>query len=80
MTVSCPHACPAPKTNGHALKGYEMVFTLIAPGAVEDDAAYAELREHGSSAATVFRTFKSCDDAMDTAYSATLKDLGADKN
>ena len=71
---------PAPKTNGHALKGYQMVFALITPGAVEDDAVYAELREQGSSAATVFRTFKSCDDAIDTGYSATLKDLGADKD
>jgi hypothetical protein len=71
---------PAPKTDGHALKGYQMVFTLVAPGGAEDDAVYAELRGHGTSTATVFRTFKSCNDAVDTAYSTTLKDLGADKH
>jgi hypothetical protein len=72
---------PAPKTNGRVVKGYEMVFTLLAPGTVvQEDALYAKLREHGSNAATVFRTFKSCDDAIDTARLAALKDLGADKN
>jgi hypothetical protein len=71
---------PASKMSGHTLRGYEMVFALSAPGADYGDAAYADLRQRGSQTATVFKTFKSCYDAMDTAYSMLMKDLGVDED
>jgi hypothetical protein len=75
-----PYCVPASKRSGHTLRGYVMVFSLSAPGAGDDDDVYADLRESGSQTATVFKTFKACYDAMDTAYSKTMKDLGADED
>jgi hypothetical protein len=54
------------------------VFALSAPGADYDDCTYADLRDASGQTATVFKTFNACYGAMDTAYSKTLKDLGAD--
>jgi len=71
---------PAPKLSGHVMTGYEMVFTVIAPGAAEDDAIYAELRQIGSGVPTVFTTFKACYDVVDTIYHKAPKDLGVDKD
>jgi hypothetical protein len=66
---------PASKVSGRALKGYEMVFALSALDGGSD--IYADLRQNGQIA-TVFKTFDACYDVMDTAYSKTMKDLGAD--
>jgi hypothetical protein len=74
-------ACvPAPKINGHVVTGYEMVFALIAPGAEINDASHAELRQIGSNAPTVFKTFEACYDAIDTVYSKFPNDLGVDED
>jgi hypothetical protein len=56
------------------------MFTLIAPGAMEDDALYATLSELNSRSATVFTKFTSCDEAIEPALAMALTDLGADKN
>jgi hypothetical protein len=71
---------PAPKVNRHSPKGYVIMFTLIAPGAMEDDALYATLSELNSKSATVFTKFSSCDEAIEPAHAMALTDLGADKN
>lgn len=71
---------PAPRPSGYAVKGYEAVIALVAPGATNDNALYAELRKKGFNTATVFRTFKACYNAMVTAYPKALKDLGIDKD
>ncbi len=71
---------PAPKVNGRSPKGYVIMFTLIAPGAMEDDALYATLSERNSKTATVFTKFTSCDEAIEPAHAMALTDLGADKN
>ena len=74
-------ACvPAPKVSGHVVRGYQMVFALVAPGAAGDDAFYAGLREQGSNAPVVFTTFKACYDAGDPARLKALTDLGADED
>jgi hypothetical protein len=70
---------PASKVRDHILKGYKMVFALSVPGA-GDDNTYADLRESASPSARLFKTFNTCYDAVDTAYSKTLKDLGADED
>jgi hypothetical protein len=59
---------PAPKVNRRSPKGYLIMFTLIAPGAMEDDALYATLSERNSKSATVFTKFKSCDEAIEHAH------------
>ena len=69
---------PASKMSGLTLKGYKVVFALSAPGADYDDCTYADLRDESRQTATVFKTFNACYGAMDTSYSKTLKDLGAD--
>jgi hypothetical protein len=74
------YCTPASKVSGHVSKGYQMVFTLTVPGADVDDNVYSDLRENGSRTATVFKTFRACDDALNTAYPKTLKDLGADED
>ncbi len=74
------HCVPASKVSGHTLKGYKMVFALTAPGADDDDATYADLRESASQTARIFKTFNACYDAGDAAYSKTMKDLGADED
>ena len=71
---------PAPKVSGRSPKGYVIIFTLIAPGAMEDDALYATLSERNAKTATVFTKFTSCDEAIESANAMTLTDLGADKN
>ncbi len=72
-------AClPAPKMHGHMARGYGMVFTLVTPRAADDDALYAEFRQHGSKTPTVFRTAKACYKAMDTVYLKIPKYLGVD--
>jgi hypothetical protein len=71
---------PSPKTNGRSPKGYTIMFTLIAPGAMEDDALYATFSERDSKTATVFTKFTSCSEAIDPARTTMLTDLGADKN
>jgi hypothetical protein len=70
---------PAPKMSGFVLKGYKVVFALFAPGA-NLDGIYADLHDEGGKTATVFKTFNACYGAMDSAYSKTLKDLGADED
>jgi hypothetical protein len=57
-----------------------MVFALSAPGAALDDGTYADLRQSGPQTATVFKTFIGCHDAMGTAYSNFIKDLGIDED
>jgi hypothetical protein len=76
FTSSC---VPASKKSGYALKGYKMVFALSASGAGDEDNTYADLRESGARTARVFKTFNTCHAAVDTAYSKTLKQLGADE-
>jgi hypothetical protein len=71
------YCMPAPKVSGRAVKGYKMIFALIAPGA--DDNLYADLRESASQAVRLFKTFNTCYDAVDAAYSNTMKELGADE-
>jgi hypothetical protein len=71
---------PSPKANGRLPKGYTIMFTLIAPGAMEDDALYATFSERDSKTATVFTKFTSCSEAIDPARTTMLTDLGADKN
>lgn len=71
---------PAPKLSGHVVTGYGMVFALVAPGAADDDALYAELRQVGSNAPTVFKTFNACYDTMDSIYHEAPKDLGVDED
>jgi hypothetical protein len=71
---------PAPKVNGRSPKGYVIMFTLIAPGAMEDDALYATLSERNSKSATVFTKFRSCDEAIEPAHAMALTDLGTDKD
>jgi hypothetical protein len=71
---------PAPKVNGRSPKGYVIMFTLIAPGAMEDDALYATLSERTSKTATIFSKFRSCDEAVEPAHAMALTDLGADKD
>lgn len=73
------YCVPAPKANGHAVKGYKAIIALTAPGAEGNDNIYADLRERGSQSATVFKTFNACQDAADAAYSKAMKDLGADE-
>ncbi len=75
-------AClPAPKMSGQMRRGYEMVFSLVAPGAADDDALYAEWREHGSNDPAVFKTFKECYDASNIATPDKLApDLGVDED
>ena len=70
---------PAPKMSGLILKGYKVVFALFAPGA-DFDGIYADLRDESGQTATVFKTFNACYGAMDTTYSKTLNDLGADED
>jgi hypothetical protein len=74
------YCVPASKMSGHTLRGYVMVFALSPPGAADGDDVYTDLRESGSQTATVFKTFKACYDAMDTAYSKIMKDLGVDED
>lgn len=57
-----------------------MVFALIAPDVDSDEKIYADLRDRASQRAIVFKTFNSCYDAMDVAYSKAMKDLGADED
>jgi hypothetical protein len=76
FTTSC---VPASKASGRTLKGYKMVFALTPPDAESDDNIYADLRDHGSQTASVFKTFNACYDALDAAYSKAMKDLGADE-
>ena len=71
---------PAPKMNGRSPKGYVIMFTFIAPGAMEDDALYVTLSERNSKSATVFTKFRSCDEAIEPALAMALTDLGADKD
>jgi hypothetical protein len=71
---------PAPKMDRRLAKGYEMMFTIVAPGALEDDALYAKLTDRRSKSATVFTTFKSCNEAIDPARAMALKEFGADKD
>jgi len=78
--VFMPDCVPASKVSGHTTKGYEMAFALSAAGASADDDTYADLRESGPQTATVFKTFNACHDAMDTAYSKIMKDLGIDED
>jgi hypothetical protein len=78
--VLISYCVPAPKVSGRTLKGYKMVFALTAPGADGDDNTYADLRESRNRTTSVFQTFNACFDAMDGAYSKTMKDLGADED
>lgn len=71
---------PAPKVSGRAVKGYKMIFALTAPDAVEDENVYADLRDRGSQAATVFKTYDACNSTVDAAYSNAMKGLGADED
>jgi hypothetical protein len=77
FTSSC---VPAPKVNGRSPKGYVVMFTLISPDAMEDDALYATLSERNSKTTTIFTKFTSCDEAIERAHATALADLGADKN
>jgi hypothetical protein len=77
--VLLSNCVPASKTNGPILKGYKMAFALSAPGADSDDDINADLRGNGQNVA-VFKTFNACYDAIDTTYSKTMKDLGADED
>jgi hypothetical protein len=52
-----------------------MVFALTPLDAESDDNMYADLRDHGSQTASVFKTFNACCDTMDAAYSNASKDL-----
>lgn len=74
------YCVPAPKVSGRAVKGYKMIFALTAPEAANDDNLYADLRESASQAARLFKAFNTCYDAVDAAYSNTLKELGADED
>jgi hypothetical protein len=74
------YCVPAFKANGHAVKGYKMLFALSAAGADDDDNTYADLRDGSSRSARVFKTFKECWDAMDAAYYKAMNDLGAGKD
>ena len=74
------YCVPASKVSGRTPKGYKMEFALTPPDAVSDDNIYAELRDRGSQTASVFKTFNTCYDAVDAAYSKAMKDLGADEN
>jgi hypothetical protein len=71
---------PAPKMNGRSPKGYVIMFTFIAPGAMADGALYATLSERNSKSATVFAKFTYCDEAIEPAHAMALTDLGADKD
>jgi hypothetical protein len=74
------YCVPASNVNGRTLKGYKMVFALTPLNAESNDNIYADLRDYGSKAASVFKTFNACYDAMDAAYSKAMKDIGADEN
>lgn len=76
------YCVPAPKVSGRVLKGYKLIFALTTPeGESSADKVYADLRERGTQAAMVFKTFKACHDAMDAPlYSKMMKDLGANEN
>jgi hypothetical protein len=76
LSTSC---VPASKVNGRILKEYKMVFALTAPDAGSEDNIYADMRDRGSTTASVFKTFNTCYDAVDAAYSKVMKDLGADE-
>jgi hypothetical protein len=76
FTTDC---VPASKASGRTVKGYKMVFAQRLWGAESDDNMYADLRDNASKAASVFKTFNACYDAMDTAYPKAMKDLGADE-
>ena len=71
---------PVSKVSGRTQKGYKMDFALTPPNAESDDTIYADLRDHASQAASVFKTFNACYDAVDAAYSKAMKDLGADED
>ena len=72
-------AClPAPKVNDHIARGYGMVFTLVAPGAADDDALYAEFRQRSANSPAVFKTAKACYNAMEAVYIKIPNDLGVD--
>jgi hypothetical protein len=77
FTTSC---VPASNVSGRAVKGYKMAFALTPLDAESDDNMYADLRDHGSQTASVFKTFDACYGAMDAAYSKASKDLGVDEN
>jgi hypothetical protein len=72
------YCMPAPKVSGRAVKGYKMTFALMASEA--DANLYADLRESASQAVRLFKTFNTCYDAVDAAYSNTMKELGADED
>jgi hypothetical protein len=74
------YCVPAPPVSGRALKGYKIVFALAPLNADSDDNMYADLRDHGYQAASLFKTFNACSDATDVAYSEASKDLGVDEN
>jgi len=73
------YCVPASKMSGRTPKGYKMVFALTAPDAGSDDNLYADMRDRGSPTAAVFKTFSACYDTVESAYSRTMKDLGADE-
>jgi hypothetical protein len=77
LSTYCVHAS---KVNGRTLKGYKMVFALTAPDAGSENNIYADMRDRGSTTASVFKTFNACYHAVDAAYSKSMKDLGANEN
>lgn len=72
FTTSC---VPAPKTGGHSLKGYKLMFALTPPDAGNESNIYADWIKGGKKNVIAFKNFDACYDAMDSIYSKVAKDL-----
>jgi len=71
---------PAPKSDGHVLKGYSIVIAMAAQGESLTRGSFANLRGGASEAATVFKAFDECFAKIGPLYQRFAKDLNVDKD